>query len=65
MPIYEYSCSSCTKIFEAYKRISEDKEHEPCPYCNGEGVKRGFSLFAKKLSGPGGGSCGPKRSPFR
>ncbi|NIO17125.1 MAG: zinc ribbon domain-containing protein [Deltaproteobacteria bacterium] len=65
MPIYEYSCKSCNKIFEAYRKISEDKEHERCPYCDGEGVKRGFSLFARTRPGTGKSSCGPKRSPFR
>lgn len=64
MPIYEYKCSKCKRVFEAYKRITEEKELEKCPHCNSEGKKLGFSVFSTKLSGKGAGSCGPKGSPF-
>lgn len=64
MPIYEYKCSECKKVFEAYKRITEEREHEVCPFCEGEGAKIGFSLFRTKLSGRDKGACGPKGSPF-
>lgn len=64
MPIYEYTCSRCKEVFEAYKSVSEDKKRERCPHCDGEGVKRGFSIFSTKFSGSGSGSCGPKGSPF-
>lgn len=68
MPLYEYRCRSCSKVFEAYKRLSEDKGAEPCPVCGEESARVGISLFSAKGSGasPGGSSCGSRsrRSPF-
>jgi putative FmdB family regulatory protein len=64
LPIYEFKCSSCKKVFEAYKRVTEHKESEKCPHCSSDGIKIGFSIFSTKLSGTGSGSCGSKGSPF-
>ncbi len=36
MPIYEYQCTKCHKVFEEWhKHIDEDVCH-PCPECHGE-----------------------------
>jgi putative FmdB family regulatory protein len=70
MPLYEYRCESCRKVFEAYKRLSDDKE-EACPACGGNSSRVGISLFSARGSGSGasfgGSSCGggSRRSPFR
>jgi putative FmdB family regulatory protein len=69
MPLYEYQCESCRRIFEAYKRLSEEKGEEPCPACGRRALKVGISLFRTAGGGTaesGGGSCGsgPRRSPF-
>lgn len=70
MPLYEYRCEACDKIFEAYKRLS-DEAKEACPACGGTSSRMGISLFSARGSGsvssPGGSSCrsGPRRSPFR
>jgi putative FmdB family regulatory protein len=69
MPLYEYQCESCRRLFEAYKRLSEEKDEERCSACGGRALKVGISLFRTVGGGPegsGGGSCGSgsRRSPF-
>lgn len=69
MPLYEYRCGKCERVFEAYKRPSDDNEREPCPACGQVSRRMGISLFRAGGSGPaatGGSSCGsgPRRSPF-
>jgi putative FmdB family regulatory protein len=69
MPLYEYRCESCRKVFEAYKRLSDDAK-EVCPACGGSSSRVGISLFStgggRSGSGSGGSSCGggSRRSPF-
>jgi len=69
MPLYEYRCESCQKVFEAYKRLS-DKAEEACPDCGGRSKRVGISLFRARGTGSGssfgGSSCGggSSRSPF-
>ena len=69
MPLYEYRCESCRKVFEAYKRLSDDAK-EACPACGGKSSRVGISLFRAGGSGSGsssgGSSCGggSRRSPF-
>ncbi|MGA7105248.1 MAG: zinc ribbon domain-containing protein [Candidatus Deferrimicrobiaceae bacterium] len=68
MPLYEYRCKSCHKVFEAYKRLSDGAE-EACPACGGKSSRVGISLFRARGTGSsfGGTSCGggSSRSPFR
>lgn len=70
MPLYEYRCEKCGKVFEAYKRLSDVAE-EVCPACGNRSSRMGISLFRAGGSGSksssGGSSCGsgPRRSPFR
>ena len=69
MPLYEYRCESCRKVFEAYKRLS-DEAKEACPACGGSSSRLAISLFGARgsgsASGSGGSSCGggSRRSPF-
>jgi putative FmdB family regulatory protein len=69
MPLYEYRCESCHKVFEAYKRLTDSAE-EGCPACGGRSSRVGISLFQARGSGTGsssgGTSCGggTSRSPF-
>jgi putative FmdB family regulatory protein len=71
MPLYEYRCGACRRIFEAYIRLSDEGKSIACPVCGGLSEKVGISLFstagAGKDAGPGGGKCGggSRRSPFR
>ncbi len=70
MPLYEYKCGSCSRVFEAYKRPSDDAFAERCPACGKEAARAGISLCSAKTGGtgaPGGStSCGggTRRSPF-
>jgi putative FmdB family regulatory protein len=70
MPLYEYRCEACDKVFEAYRRLSEEGQ-EACPACGRASSRVGISIFRAGGSSagysPGGSSCGPgsRRSPFR
>ena len=70
MPIYEYRCRECSKIFELLVRSAAgngDAETQ-CPECGSGDLARLFSLFASRsgsstAAGPaparsGGGCCG-------
>ena len=70
MPIYEYRCRECSRVFELLVRASADASGDSgphCPECGSEEPKRLFSLFASRSDGPvkvgggsssGGGCCG-------
>jgi len=46
MPIYEYACPRCRKIFSFLVRdVSREKKHR-CPQCGGARMKRVYSSFA-------------------
>lgn len=70
MPLYEYRCGSCSRVFEAYKRLSDESSDMPCPACGEKAEKLAISLIGAGTRGagaPGGGaSCGggSRRSPF-
>lgn len=51
MPIYEYECSECEKVFEVQQRISDDPL-ENCPDCQGA-VKKLVSVSSFQLKGGG------------
>jgi putative FmdB family regulatory protein len=69
MPLFEYSCKTCTTQFEVLVRGSETPE---CPSCRGTSLERKLSTFAAhtasgapvRMSGAGAcGSCGDPRGP--
>ncbi len=67
MPIYEYKCKECGKIFEIYQRLSERDEDIKCPACGAEKpVKRvsAFSSYGDSNTSTDHGSCGSGRSGF-
>jgi putative FmdB family regulatory protein len=51
MPVYEYECSSCNKVFEVQQKISDDPLTK-CPECAGE-VKKLMSMSSFQLKGGG------------
>jgi putative FmdB family regulatory protein len=51
MPIYEYECSTCEKVFEVQQRISDDPL-DTCPDCQGA-VKKLVSVSSFQLKGGG------------
>lgn len=52
MPIYEYKCTKCGYVFEAFQRMGADGSELNCPVCNAAKPKKLFSSFASS----GGGS---------
>lgn len=51
MPIYEYECSECGNVFEAFQKITDDPL-EKCTECNGR-VTRLISQCSFQLKGSG------------
>lgn len=51
MPVYEYECKDCEKVFEIQQRISDDPLKN-CPECQGE-VKKLMSMSSFQLKGGG------------
>jgi len=68
MPIYEYRCRECSKVFELLVRAAAETNGNAgphCPACGSGELKRLFSLFASRSDSPvkaggggGGGCCG-------
>jgi putative FmdB family regulatory protein len=63
MPIYEYACRGCGKVFEELIIRRSDEAELACPDCGQHEVSRLMSRpAAAPSSGGGGGSprgCGP------
>lgn len=51
MPLYEYECDSCAKVFEVQQRMA-DKPLSACPECAGS-VKKVMSMSSFQLKGGG------------
>ncbi len=51
MPVYEYECPQCDKVFEIQQRIADEPVRE-CPECGGE-VKKLISMSSFQLKGNG------------
>ena len=51
MPVYEYECPACEKVFEVQQRIA-DAPVEVCPDCDGP-VKKLISMSSFQLKGGG------------
>jgi len=51
MPVYEYRCPKCGRVFEHFWRGFERREELRCPDCGADKVEKVFSVF-----GTGGGS---------
>ncbi len=51
MPVYEYECPACDKVFEVQQKMS-DAPLSSCPDCGGE-VKKLVSMSSFQLKGGG------------
>ena len=51
VPIYEYQCSKCGEIFEAFQKITDDPLTE-CKFCRGK-VEKLISHSSFQLKGSG------------
>ncbi|MFH1231645.1 MAG: FmdB family zinc ribbon protein [Planctomycetota bacterium] len=45
MPLYEYQCQKCKKVFEMLVRSDKDYKNIICPYCNNKKADKMFSTF--------------------
>ncbi len=52
MPIYEYQCSACGEIFEAFQKIS-DSPLSRCKYCNSSKIEKLISQSSFQFKGAG------------
>jgi len=60
MPIYEYRCPSCGRLFERFERVARENATARCPDCGGDDARRVPSRFASASSaapGPRASSC--------
>ncbi|MFH1074629.1 MAG: zinc ribbon domain-containing protein, partial [Candidatus Firestonebacteria bacterium] len=53
MPLYEFACEKCKKVFEELL-YSSDISNVSCPGCGGRKVKRKISAFGVKSGGTKG-----------
>ena len=51
MPLYEYKCNDCNKIFEVFHKSSVNLEKVQCPECKSEDYKKLLSAFAPSVKG--------------
>ncbi|NOX34285.1 MAG: zinc ribbon domain-containing protein [Deltaproteobacteria bacterium] len=68
MPVYEYQCTECGQIEEAFQKIS-DPPHKTCSHCHGH-LKKLISQSSFHLKGSGwyvtdygGAKTGPEAKP--
>ena len=59
MPIYEYRCRDCGRVFARIRSVASSSEPIDCPHCASDRTERLPSTFAAGPSGSGfGGSAG-------
>lgn len=51
MPIYEYECNKCTKIFETITFAGDRDDNPKCPHCDTDDVKKIMSAGAIRPDG--------------
>jgi putative FmdB family regulatory protein len=62
MPIYEFECDDCGKVFERLCFRGDDDETVPCESCGGTKTHKLMSTFSAGSSGSDaalGSSCAP------
>ena len=51
MPIYEYVCKDCEKIFETLRSMSQADDPIPCAKCGGKHTRRKMSVCYAESGG--------------
>ncbi len=59
MPLYEYFCTSCQRVFETIRPAKEADAPAECPACQHGSSQRILSLFASSVKTNGGASAMP------
>lgn len=67
MPIYEFACDRCRKIYQFFFRSAAGSRKPSCPDCQRKGMRRLMSGFAvkKRTAGEGGADAEPDLDPVR
>ena len=55
MPLFEYHCQNCGKVFEVFTQRRDRTVTPACPECGKTDVERIWSPFSGRISE--GGSC--------
>jgi len=45
MPLYDFECSKCRHVFEAFVKMSDSYDDLPCPQCGARKPKKQVSAF--------------------
>jgi putative FmdB family regulatory protein len=53
MPLYEYYCESCDKVFEALRSLRQSEAPSPCPDCGREAARIMPTSFSAMSWGKG------------
>ncbi|MFB3884004.1 MAG: zinc ribbon domain-containing protein [Thermodesulfobacteriota bacterium] len=59
MPIYEYRCRKCEKIFEKIQKMAEEGKSLKCPYCGEGKPEKILSGFSSSKGSESSSPCGP------
>jgi len=59
MPIYEYRCRKCGKLFEKIQKVDEGGDSLKCPYCGGKKPEKVLSSFSSLKGSESSSSCSP------
>lgn len=51
MPVFEYKCNVCNKIFEVLHKSSNNSEEIVCPKCKSKNYTKLFSAFSASVKG--------------
>ena len=60
MPLYEYYCEKCDKVFEALRPLRESDAPSPCPECGSDADR----ILPTSFSAMSWGKGYPQRVPF-
>ncbi|HTP50204.1 MAG TPA: zinc ribbon domain-containing protein [Anaeromyxobacteraceae bacterium] len=63
MPIFEYACKKCDRVFEELVLRRSDEAAVRCPSCRGQRIERVVSRPARTGGGDAGGRTGPGCGP--
>jgi len=64
MPIYEYRCRKCQRVFERFQKVGEGGEKLTCPYCKEKKPGKMISSFSSSKGEASASSCGTHSSKF-
>ncbi|MBP9021132.1 MAG: zinc ribbon domain-containing protein [Syntrophobacterales bacterium] len=67
MPIYEFKCKNCGRVFEVLFRTRQEQLKVLCPDCRSEKAERVMSVFGSKVEKdmPSAPPCAATCSDFK